>query len=278
VNDMNQTPLRDHSHVATDIASINPKWMCFLNGVANSIIGVYSSLRNPNVFREYTSFLKPLVLIAGLLYMSYFAFLLLLFPVLIVFPGILLQLLTLIPYTSYQLVLKWSPEIGDKFFVEELKSLNIQFGNEIQHDIANSSKGNKNCTPRESTDTSNWSSLDQWKYFVALSVFSIIPVIGPLVAYFGGVWIVSYLWGWQLLAPYTVSVKKMNYQTQERWMRERKWAILGSMTPLTVLMSIPLIGPLFIGFAQSGSSHLFYNIFCEKQLNVSDQKIEYKQR
>jgi len=273
--------LKEHSHVATDIASINPPWMSFMNGVANSIIGIYSSSRNPNVLKEYITLLKPLVLISGILYVSFFLFLLLLFPVMIVFPGILLQLLTLIPYTSFQLILMWNPGIGDKLFVEELKSLNIQFGTEIQHDIANSSKGNKNCSNERCTSIFNWSSsLNYWKYFFGLSVLSIVPVIGPLVAYIGGVLNISYFWGLQLFSPFIISVKNMNHQTQEKWMKERKWAILGSMTSLTVLMSIPLIGPLFIGFAQSGATHLFYNIFCEKQLNVNDLNFQsqYKQR
>ncbi|MEZ4451328.1 MAG: EI24 domain-containing protein [Nannocystaceae bacterium] len=60
---------------------------------------------------------------------------------------------------------------------------------------------------------------------------------------------------WELLDPY-FDRRRMSYAEQRALLRARRGAIIGFGAPLSFVLGIPLVGPLFFGLAQAGVAML----------------------
>jgi len=86
-------------------------------------------------------------------------------------------------------------------------------------------------------------------------VFSLLPVIGSI----GGPVIQTYLTsrsiGWEMLDPYFDKLG-WRFDDQRRFVDEHQSHLVGFGLPITLLMMIPIAGPLIFGLAQAAAAVL----------------------
>jgi len=98
------------------------------------------------------------------------------------------------------------------------------------------------------------------RYSLLLMAFSVVPFVGPVVAFFGQILLVTNRLGWNLLSVYTQDCLQMKYSQQKAWMRSNRWLIFGFTLPFALVTSVPFVGPLLTGLAEGASAHLVVHI------------------
>lgn len=92
--------------------------------------------------------------------------------------------------------------------------------------------------------------------FLVLSLccfaLNLIPVIGSVVATVCQAWLTARTVGWELLDPYFDCID-MRYPEQKKLIREHRAVLLGFGLPLSLVLAIPVVGPLFFGLAQAAA-------------------------
>lgn len=94
-------------------------------------------------------------------------------------------------------------------------------------------------------------------YFVVMTAvafgLTLIPVIGAIVGPLVQVYLTSRALAWELLDPY-FDRRALGFGEQRALIRGQRWAVFGFGLPLTLLMAVPLVGPLLFGFAQAAAA------------------------
>lgn len=99
--------------------------------------------------------------------------------------------------------------------------------------------------------------------FFGLSIvaffLSLVPVVGQVV----GPVVQGYLsargLAWELLDPYLDKLQ-LSFDDQRAFVATHRPALVGFGAPLTLLMAIPLVGPLFFGLAQAAAAKLVVEV------------------
>jgi len=251
-------------------------------GFQEAITGGYASSTNPKNREDYFNFLKSMGIILLAMY-SAFAILLLLYMPIAVFlvswaPGLIGQILTVMPLWAYMITRKRTPMAVNKLFLNELERLSPPRARELEQQM------NLNETFNQGWKDDLYHDLRTSWHFTRASLlwlsFSIIPVVGSIISWIGQTWLVADRMGWNLLSVYTISSKKMSYRQQKHWMRARKWRILGFTLPYMLLASIPIVGPIFLGLAQAATAHVYYHLLSKDTESIQKQTasplIEFK--
>jgi uncharacterized protein involved in cysteine biosynthesis len=95
---------------------------------------------------------------------------------------------------------------------------------------------------------------------VTLFVISLIPVLGSIVTAVGHTYLVSQSLGDQLLEVYTKDYHNWGVTLRENYVKRNKWIIFGYALPFTFILSIPIVGPFLLGFAQAGAADLLVSL------------------
>jgi len=251
-------------------------------GLQEAVIGGYAALNNPKIREDYFTFLKSMGIILGAMYAAFGLLLLLYMPiaafVMAWAPGLIGQILTVMPLWAYVITRKRTPMATNRLFLDELERLSPQRARELEQAMNTSEAVNKNWHEELYHDLrTSW-------HFTRASLmwlaFSIIPVVGSIITWIGQTWLVADRMGWNLLSVYTISAKKMSYRQQKHWMRARKWRIVGFTLPYMLLASIPVLGPLFLGLAQAATAHIYFHLLSKDTESVQKQTasplIEFK--
>ena len=86
-------------------------------------------------------------------------------------------------------------------------------------------------------------------------LFSLVPVVGSI----GGPVLQTYLTsravGWEMLDPYFDKLG-MRFDDQRRFFEQHRPALVGFGLPISLLMAIPIVGPLLFGLAQASAALL----------------------
>ena len=97
--------------------------------------------------------------------------------------------------------------------------------------------------------------------FIAFGV-SLIPIVGivaaPAIQLFGTARALS----WELLDPW-FDLNRMPYAEQKAFVADHKGLFLGFGLPYSLLMAIPIVGPMTFGIAQSGAALLVADALLE---------------
>lgn len=262
----------------------SPRAKKMWEGFQEAARGGWSSLNNPKLQEDYKKFLKSMGIIlfamyavAGLLMTIYLPVVLF---VLSWAPGLLFQLLTMIPLWSFVIARKRTPMASNQLFLDELERLSPQRAKELEQQMKTEETVNRNWMEDLYHDLrTSWHFT---RYSLMWLSFSIIPIVGSLITWIGQTWLVADKMGWNLLSVYTISAKKMSYRQQKHWMRARKWRIIGFTLPYILLASIPFVGPFFLGIAQGATSHIYYHLLSkdtdslDKKKSSSSPLIEFK--
>jgi len=196
----------------------------------------------------------------------HFFFIFLLLPVVFFFPGIAIQLLSLVPYWSVTIANTISP-IADKIFFAELKGINPQLEEELGK-LASAERDSKWFSSLWNDLKSSWYFT---KYSLILLILSAIPWAGGVLAFCGQNILVADRLGWTLFAVFTVNCRSMKFAQQRKWIAPRRLIILGFCLPFALCLSIPVLGPAIIPFSQAASAHLFDHIYSEELYKTEEE-------
>jgi len=259
------------NRVAKFARNASPRLKKMGEGFMEAVKGGWGALMNPKFRQDFMIYVRSMGVILLALYAVFGALLLLYLP-LVVFlsawaPGLIGQVLTLIPLWAFVITRKRTPGAINQLFFDELESLSPQRVQELSHQMKPEEPINKNWMEDSYHDLrTSWHFT---KYSLMFLAFSIIPVVGSFVTFLGQTWLVADRMGWNLLSVYTISAKKMSYRQQKHWMRARKWRIIGFTLPYMLLSSIPLIGPLFFGMAQAATAHIYFHLLSKDTENAT---------
>jgi hypothetical protein len=255
-------------------------------GFLEATKGGWSALRNPKLRQDYWNFVRSMGTILLAMYAAVGLLVMLYLPVVLFFvtwaPGLVGQFLTVIPLWAYIIARKRNPMANNQLFLDELEKLSPARSQELSSQMKLEVGVNKNWMEDVYHDLrTSWHFT---KYSLMFLAFSVIPVVGSLITFFGQMWLVADRMGWNLLSVYTISAKKMSYRQQKHWMRARKWRIIGFTLPYMVLVSIPFVGPFFLGLAQAATAHIYFHLLSKDTDTLGDKKrtnssplVEFKQ-
>jgi len=105
-------------------------------------------------------------------------------------------------------------------------------------------------------------------FFAGVSIvwfgMALIPIVGPLLLPVLQVYWTARALSWELLDPY---FEKLNYgfSEQRRFVNRHRWRLVGFGLPWLAIMSIPLLGPLLVGFAQASVGVLLAELLNEAE-------------
>jgi len=224
-------------------------------GTSVALKGAYSASSNPAIRRMW----KEWIAAAGHWLLIGYASLGILFtlcapilPILALWGslwGLFGQALIIVTLLISNLVLQSDRMISGRLFLNELEFVDPQTAKELAKMFKRDANGSD-------LYRSLRISFHFTKFTLLLSMISFIPLIGSPIAVLGQLWLSAERLGWQLLNIYCVNCKGMNYKQQKRWMRARKWTIIGFMLPFSFATSIPFIGIFFLALAQAAVAHL----------------------
>lgn len=250
-------------------------------GLKEAFIGGISSLQNPKLRHDYANFFRSMSLILLVMYATFGALLMLYMPLALMVvtwaPGLIGQILSLIPLWAFIVAKKRTPMASNQLFLDELERLSPQRAQELGQQMKPDEGINKAWMEDLYHDLrTSWHFT---RYSLMWLAFSVIPVVGSFITWFGQTWLVADRMGWNLLSVYTISAKKMSYRQQKHWMRARKWRIIGFTLPYMFLASIPILGPFFLGLAQAATAHIYFHLLSkenEPQKPPSSPLVEFK--
>jgi len=251
-------------------------------GFQEAITGGYGALNNPKIRVDYFNFMKSMGIILLGMYAILGLLMLVYMPIVLFLvswaPGLIGQVLTVMPLWAYVITKKRTPMASNKLFLDELERLSPQRAKELEQQMNTGEAVNKNW--REDVYHDLRTSWHFTRASLMWLAFSLIPIVGSVISWIGQTWLVADRMGWNLLSVYTISSKKMSYRQQKHWMRARKWRILGFTLPYMFLASIPFVGPIFLGLAQAATAHIYYHLLSKDteaiQKQTASPLIEFK--
>lgn len=99
--------------------------------------------------------------------------------------------------------------------------------------------------------------------FIGLSVatfaISLVPLVGPLAGPALQTYFAARALGWEMLDPYFDKLR-LRFDEQHRFVRRHRVPIVGFGLPFSLLMAIPLFGPVLFGMAQAAAGVLIADV------------------
>jgi len=99
--------------------------------------------------------------------------------------------------------------------------------------------------------------------FLGLSVVafgvSLIPVVGSILGPVLQAYFTARALGWELLDPYFEKLE-VRFDAQHAFVKQHRGPLIGFALPFSLVMSIPLLGPLLFGVAQAAAGTLVVEV------------------
>ncbi|MEM6991968.1 MAG: EI24 domain-containing protein [Myxococcota bacterium] len=99
--------------------------------------------------------------------------------------------------------------------------------------------------------------------FFGLSVLAFLLSLVPVLGSIGGPVVQAYLTsrsiGWEMLDPYFDKLE-WRFDDQQRFVARHRSALVGFGLPISLLMMIPIVGPLIFGLAQASAAVLVADV------------------
>ena len=282
------------NNVAHDVASgVRGFWI--------ALTSLYDNLwrhtpEHSHVKRQLKAFVKgttPLIIaMYSLLIISCFVLFPLFLGLLLITPGIIWSLFTMIPLWALNIYKQWHPRESHNLFIEQLKTLNPPLANQMMNRVSTSFPYERppvRATVQKSTMLGRIrqlyraivNSLKRSNRFTSitllLSLISFVPVVGSLVTIVGQTYLVSESLAAQLFEVYTKDYQRWDYYKREKWRRQHRWELFGFALPFTVLLSIPILGPFMLAFAQAGAADLFHRVITKNAIEKHEMEYSVQQ-
>jgi uncharacterized protein involved in cysteine biosynthesis len=115
---------------------------------------------------------------------------------------------------------------------------------------------------------------------VVILLFYLVPVVGPVAAGLAQLLFTARMLGWELLDPY-LDRCGLEHKAQRAFVKEHGAAIAGFALPWTLILSIPIVGPLLLGLAQGATASLVHDVIekdrVREQVKETGQEREREQ-
>lgn len=234
-------------------------------GLQLNIKSSLSAFRTPDIQQKYRSFLFLIFSILIPMYGIAALGLFMIFPLVILFPGIAYQLFTAIPIWSIKIATKFDPIQPYKLFLTRLQTLSPEMASKMEDRKENP------LTPTSAHPFLRdlWSDVRRsWlftKYSLFLTILSAIPLIGGPISWIGQTILISEQLGAQLFQAPLQDCLHLDLNHQKEWLRQRRWVLLGLTLPYTFLLAVPLIGIFALPFAQCATADFFVYLLDRKE-------------
>jgi len=165
-------------------------------GFLEATKGSYQALQNPKVRQDFKEFFQSMGTILVAMYLLFAALAVIYLPLFLFVlgwaPGLLGQILTMIPLWSYIVTRKRTPMSTNKLFLDELERLSPTRAQELSQQM----KIDEVVNPVWVEDVYHdlRTSWHFTKYSLMFLTFSIIPVIGSFITFLGQTWLVAIEW------------------------------------------------------------------------------------
>jgi len=107
------------------------------------------------------------------------------------------------------------------------------------------------------------SSLRRLLYFIGITMLTfgitLVPVFGVVLGPAAQLWFASRMLSWELLDPY-FERRGLAYAGQKAVVNSHKTAMFGFGAPWTLLLALPVVGPLGFGLAQAAAALLVTDV------------------
>jgi len=234
----------------------------FLRGLFRGCSGLFRNCKSDAaVHRIYTQFIKEgLLPVLILIYTVLGTVAVTFFPVtiamLVLMPGLVWQLLTILPSWSLSIARRRHPIGHKRLFIEALRPLDPVLAERLNAEMQ-----------ARNHVSSSWieailASLNQhvwfWMGSLACLSFSLIPLIGGLITALLQTFLVSRKLAWSVMEQYMTDVRHLGHQGRINFMNSH-WALMfGFCLSYIILSSIPFVGALSLALAQASAADLYY--------------------
>ena len=100
------------------------------------------------------------------------------------------------------------------------------------------------------------------------TMVGIVPFVGPVLGSVLQLSVTSFALGWELLDVWCER-QGLSYEEQQKLVEQKRFTIIGFALPFSMLLAVPLFGPLSFGIAQSAAA-----TFTNKELPMTSTKDE----
>mmetsp|Transcript_5799 Transcript_5799/g.21122 ORF Transcript_5799/g.21122 Transcript_5799/m.21122 type:complete len:152 (-) Transcript_5799:119-574(-) len=109
------------------------------------------------------------------------------------------------------------------------------------------------CVPEQQYNNSQ--RVDRYELFVVplTTVVGILPVVGPILGSTLQLSVTSFTIGWELLDVWCEK-QGLSFTEQQKLVEDKRFTVIGFGLPFSMMLAVPLIGPLSIGIAQSAAA------------------------
>ena len=90
---------------------------------------------------------------------------------------------------------------------------------------------------------------------LCLMLVGLIPVIGTIVATLAQAWLTARAVAWELIDPYFECLD-IRHAEQRTFINEHQKLLIGFGLPISLMLAIPIVGPLLFGLAQAAGAVL----------------------
>ena len=176
-------------------------------------------------------------------------------------PGILWSVFTLVPFIAFRISMMISPINTCSLFIMQMKQYDGELADQLEESLTRPKQNVGCCEYVSEFMAKNGRFLF---YFTLFFVIGFVPVVGTVIGTMGQIYFISEGLALQLLDIYIRSYKEWNYHRRRKFISENRWTVIGFALPYTLLLSIPLLGTILLGYAQAGAADLCYRKFHKK--------------
>ena len=90
---------------------------------------------------------------------------------------------------------------------------------------------------------------------LCLMIVGLIPVIGTIIATATQAWLTARAVAWELVDPYFECLD-IRHAEQREFINKHQKLLIGFGLPISLMLAIPLVGPLLFGLAQAAGAVL----------------------
>jgi hypothetical protein len=178
----------------------------------------------------------------------------------------------LIPFLSFKIAVMLSPLSTERLFIEQMRIYDYEMADELEYFVPVVSQKRRDSCGNYCIEfiMSNGRMV---LLFLMFFMVSFVPVIGSIIGIIGQFYLMSEALGLQLLDIFIKRYYGLSYEKRRQFISNNRWIIIGFTLPYALLMTIPIVGPAMIGYAQAGTAELCHRRF-RKHARIQSESTE----
>lgn len=191
---------------------------------------------------------------------------------LILAPGVIWQLLSILPTWALSVAKKRNP-VHDRFFIEGLRPLDPELADKLDSKL----KKSREPVPWIFAIKRSFSEhIGFWTVSFLVSLLSLVPVIGWLATAVLQTYLNCLHLSSRVLGIYTKDIEPMDTAQKDRFLRDNRALLIGFSAPYVFLSSIPVLGALALVYAEASAADLVHFEFLKGSKKGGRRNIDLK--